>query len=138
MHAEVGQAYADAGLGREAVAEYEKAVWLCPQFADLRTKLGTLLREMNDLPRALEQYEAAVKARPHYVAARIQLGVTLLSMGDPDGAAEQWNRVLDIEPDNARAKMYLRMLASTHTPGSIPAPPPASAASPRSQPPAKG
>ena len=24
---------------------------LCPQFADLRTKLGTLLREMNDLPR---------------------------------------------------------------------------------------
>ena len=52
MHADVGQAYADAGLPREAIAEYEKAVGLCPQFADLRTRLGTLLREINELDRA--------------------------------------------------------------------------------------
>src|SRR5215831_13200649 len=71
MHAEVGQAYADAGLSREAIAEYEKAVGLCPHFADLRTKLGTLLRESNDLTRAREQYEAAVAARPTYAPARI-------------------------------------------------------------------
>jgi tetratricopeptide (TPR) repeat protein len=114
MHAEVGQAYADAGLVREAIAEYEKSVALCPQFADLRTRLGSLLREVNDLPRAREQYEAAVDARPTYVPARIQLGVTLLAMGDSDAAAEQWRRVLEIEPDNVRAKMYLRIVASTH------------------------
>jgi tetratricopeptide (TPR) repeat protein len=124
MHAEVGQAYADAGLGREAIAEYEKAVWLCPQFADLRTKLGTLLREMNDLPRAREQYEAAVNARPNYVPARIQLGVTLLSMGDSDSASEQWNKVLETEPDNPRAKMYLRMVAAARASGSVPVSPP--------------
>jgi tetratricopeptide (TPR) repeat protein len=129
MHAEVGQAYADAGLGREAISEYEKAVWLCPQFADLRTKLGTLLREMNDLPRAREQYEAAVAARPTYIPARIQLGVTLLSMGDTDAATEQWNKVLETEPDNARARMYLRMIAAARTSTSIPAAPPASQAS---------
>src|SRR5580692_10681228 len=80
MHAEVAQAYADAGLAREAIVEYERAVALCPQFADLRTKLGALLREINDLPRAREQYEAAVQARPGYVLARIQLGVTLLAL----------------------------------------------------------
>src|SRR5450755_2519815 len=62
MHAEVGQAYADAGLPREAIVEYDKAVGLCPQFADLRTRLGTLLREINELARAREQYEAAVSA----------------------------------------------------------------------------
>src|SRR5580693_6638936 len=49
MHAEVGQAYADTGLVREAIIEFEKAVGLCPQFADLRTRLGTLLREINDM-----------------------------------------------------------------------------------------
>jgi tetratricopeptide (TPR) repeat protein len=124
MHAEVGQAYADAGLVREAIAEYEKAVALCPQFADLRTRLGTLLREINDLPRAREQYEAAVAARPSYVPARIQLGVTLLSLGEPDAAAEQWRKVLEIEPENVRARMYLRMLQSTR---SQPPPPPAGA-----------
>jgi tetratricopeptide (TPR) repeat protein len=112
MHAEVGQAYADAGLVREAIAEYEKAVALCPHFADLQTRLGTLLRESNDLPRAREHYEAAVVSRPSYVPARIQLGVTLLSLGETDAAAEQWRMVLESEPDNVRAKMYLRMVAT--------------------------
>jgi tetratricopeptide (TPR) repeat protein len=112
MHAEVGQAYADAGLVHEAIAEYEKAIGLCPQFADLRTRLAGLFREINEFGRAREQYEAAVQARPNYVPARIQLGVTLLSLGDREGAAKQWNKVLEIEPDNPRAKMYLRALAS--------------------------
>ena len=122
MHAEVGQAYADAGLPREAILEYEKAVGLCPQFADLRTKLGMLLRELNELPRARHQYEAAIEARPKYVPARIQLGITLLSQGEADKAREQWDKVLELEPDNARAKMYLRMMASAST--SKPPPPP--------------
>jgi tetratricopeptide (TPR) repeat protein len=113
MHAEVGQAYADAGLVREAIGEFEKAVGLCPQFADLRTRLGTLLREINEMPRAREQYEAAVNARPSYVPARIQLGVTLLALGESDAAREQWKKVLEIEPENVRAKMYLRMMANT-------------------------
>jgi tetratricopeptide (TPR) repeat protein len=112
MHAEVGQAYADAGLPREAILEYDKAVALCPQFADLRTRLGTLLREINELARAREQYEAAVTARPSYVPARIQLGVTLLSLGESVAAGEQWRKALEIEPDNVRAKMYLRMVAA--------------------------
>ncbi|MGH7269235.1 MAG: tetratricopeptide repeat protein, partial [Polyangiaceae bacterium] len=76
MHAEVGQAYADAGLTREAIIEFEKAIGLCPEFSDLRTRLGTLLRETNDLPGARREYEAAVAARPTYAPARIQLGVT--------------------------------------------------------------
>jgi tetratricopeptide (TPR) repeat protein len=119
MHAEVGQAYADAGLVREAIAEYEKAVALCPQFADLRSRLGSLFRELNDLVRAREQYEAAVDARPSYVPARIQLGVTLLAMGDADGAGEQWRAVLELEPDNAPAKMYLRVMAAARESGTL-------------------
>jgi tetratricopeptide (TPR) repeat protein len=122
MHAEVGQAYADAGLPREAIVEYEKAVGLCPQFADLRTRLGTLLREIHDLPRAREQYEAAVNARPSYVPARIQLGVTLLSLGESGAAGEQWRRALEIEPENVPAKMYLRMVAAA-----LSSPPPSAA-----------
>jgi len=116
MHADVGQAYADAGLVREAIGEYEKAVGLCPHFADLRTKLGTLLREINDLPRAREQYEAAVKARPTYTPARVQLGVTLLALGEPEAAAEQWRKVLEAEPENVPARMYLRVVSSPPAP----------------------
>src|SRR5580658_5231688 len=109
MHAEVAQAYADAGLVREAIEQYEKAVQLCPQFADLRTKLGTLLREVSDLTRAREQYEEAIRARPSYVPARVLLGVTLLSLGQAEAAAEEWRKALEVEPDNVPARMYLRI-----------------------------
>ena len=61
-------------------------------------------------------------ARPSYVPARIQLGVTLLSLGESDAAAEQWRKVLELEPENARAKMYLRIMASARNPST---PPPA-------------
>ena len=112
MHADLATAYADFGLTREAIAELEKAVLLCPQFADLRTRLGNLLREAKDPERAKEHLLAAVHARPNYVPGRVQLGVTLLALGELDGAEEQWKRVLEIEPENTQAKMYLRVLAS--------------------------
>lgn len=110
MHADLGHAYHDAGLVREAIAEYEKATALCPQFSDLQTKLGTLLREVNDLAGARARYEAAIQHKPSYVPARLQLGVTLLALGDHKGAEEHWKHVISIEPDNSQAKMYLRML----------------------------
>jgi tetratricopeptide (TPR) repeat protein len=110
MHAEVAQAYADAGLVHDAITEYERAVRLCPQFADLRTRLGTLLRETGDLARAREQYEAALEARPSYVPARVQFGVTLLALGESDAAAEQWRAVLEQDAENVPARMYLRIL----------------------------
>ena len=110
MHADVAQAYADCGLPRQAIEELEKAVGLCPHFADLRTRLGNLLREAGEHARAKEHFEAAVGARPNYVVARVQLGVTLLALGDPNGAEESWKKALEIEPDNTQAKMYLHML----------------------------
>jgi tetratricopeptide (TPR) repeat protein len=122
MHAEIAQAYHDAGLIREAVREYEKAVGLCPHFADLQTKLGTLLRELNDLVSARKAYEAAIQAKPNYVPARLQLGVTLLSLGEPSAAEEHWKHVIALEPENSQAKMYLRMLERTRA--SVPPQPP--------------
>ncbi len=110
MHADVGQAYHDAGLVREAITEYEKATHLCPHFADLQTKLGTLLRELGDLAAARLRYEAALQSKPSYVPARLQLGVILLSLGDTAGAEEHWRHVIVLEPENTQTKMYLRML----------------------------
>ncbi len=112
MHADLAQAYADAALPHEAIGELEKAVNLCPQFADLQTKLGGLLREVNNLPRAKEHYEAALAARPNFVPALLQLGVTLLAMGDATAAEATWTKVLGLEEDNSRAKMYLRTIAA--------------------------
>ncbi len=122
MHADVGQAYHDAGLVREAIGEFEKATALCPHFADLQTKLGTLLREINDLPGARRHYEAALQSKPSYVPARLQLGVILLALGEANAAEEHWRQAIALEPENSQAKMYLRMLERTRA--TVPPPKP--------------
>jgi tetratricopeptide (TPR) repeat protein len=120
MHAALGEAYNDANLTGEAIREYEKAVRLCPDFSDLRTRLGTLLRQSGDLGRAREHYEAAVRAKPGFVQARILLGVTLLAMGELDKAEAAWNGALEHDPHSVSAKMYLRMLKSQRAQRSAP------------------
>jgi tetratricopeptide (TPR) repeat protein len=109
MHAQLAEAYNDASMTRAAVAEYEKAVLLCPDFVDIRTKLATLLRQAGELVRARDHYEVAVRTRPSYLPARILLGVTLLALGDVDAAEGQWNAALEVDPSSVSAKMYLRM-----------------------------
>lgn len=115
MHADLGQAYAEAGLLHEAIMEYENAVQLCPHFADLRTKLGQLFRNCQEFDKAKEQYEAALVERPGFVPAHMQLGMTLLALGDSTGAGEHWRRVLELEPENVQARMYLRVLDSSRS-----------------------
>src|SRR6185369_10603946 len=57
MHADLAQAYADAGCRAQAIDELKKAVDLCPTYADLQTKLGTLHRDDNNLAAARRCYE---------------------------------------------------------------------------------
>ena len=110
MHADLAQAYADAGCRAEAIEQLKKAVDLCPTYADLQTKLGTLYRDDNNLVAARRCYEAARTQNPKFVPARVLLGVTLLSLGEIEDAASEWRDVLEIEPENRSARMYLRMV----------------------------
>jgi tetratricopeptide (TPR) repeat protein len=114
MHADLGQAYADAGVVHEAIEQYQKAVSLCPSFADLRTRLGSLYRDAGDLQNARLQFQAAKDANPRFVLARVLLGVTHYSLGDSSAALAEWKAVLADDPENKSAQMYVRML---ETPG---------------------
>jgi tetratricopeptide (TPR) repeat protein len=109
MHADLGNAYVDFGLLAEATEQFETACALCPGFADLRTRLASLLRDANELERAKEHYEVALAAKPGYIPALLQLGVTLSAMGDAEGAKAQWREVLALDPTHVQARMYLRV-----------------------------
>ncbi|MFI5301672.1 MAG: tetratricopeptide repeat protein [Polyangiales bacterium] len=122
MHADVAQAYIDSGLTKDAVPELEKAVTLCPQFADLRTRLGNVYRELGDSTRARLQYEAAKKANPRYSAARVALAIVMIAAGEKSTAEEELREVLANEPEHRTAQMYLRMLTGTR-PSQLPRPP---------------
>lgn len=112
MHADVAQAYVDARMPHDAVVELEKAVSLCPEFADLRVRLGLLYRDIGDLSRARAELEVAKNINPKYVQARLALGMLLLGAGEQEAARRELEIVLELEPAHKTALMYLRLIQS--------------------------
>ena len=117
MHAEVGQAYIDAGLIHDAIPELEKAVSLCPTFADLRHRLGMLYKETGDASRARVQFEAAKQANPRFANARVALAVMMIASDEKKQAEVELQEVLALDPEHKTAQMYLRMLKGIRPPG---------------------
>lgn len=109
LHAEVAQAYVDAGMLPDALHEYRKAILLCPTFADLRLRLANLYRQMGDLDAARFELEEALDAKPAFVPAHVALGVVHLALGDKTKAMQRWREAVKLDPGNKAAAMYLRM-----------------------------
>lgn len=109
MHAEVSQAYLDAGMMQEAILELERALALCPQFIDLRAQLAALYRDSGNPERAKEQLQLVLATNDNYAPARVMLGVLLLSSGACDDAIGEFERALSSDHENRNAQMYLRL-----------------------------
>lgn len=109
MHAEVSQAYVDAGMLSDAILELERAIALCPEFVDLRTRLGMLHRDTGSVERAKEHLNAAIAHNGQYAPARVTLGVLLLSEGDHAQAIREFEAALVADGEHRSAQMYLRL-----------------------------
>lgn len=110
LHGVVARAYEELGLNPEAADEYERALALCPSFADLRTRRAAVLRAMGEQEAALRELDVAVLHAPDYARAHASRGLSLLSLGRKDEARKAWERALALEPKNRAAKVFLRML----------------------------
>lgn len=108
MHADLASVYMEANLPDEAIHEYERALALCPHFADLQTRLAHVQRELGQYEEAKKSYQKAIEINEHYLPARIHLGLLLLRSGDKKAARDQWTKALETDPDNKSARMYLK------------------------------
>lgn len=122
MHAELSQAYVDVSMIGEGIRELEKAVSLCPHFADLQTRLGVLYRDAGDQLRASSCFQAAKQANPRFVPGRLALGTLMLGAGEAEAARREFETVLEFEPDNRLAQTYLRLLQNAPRTSVPPAP----------------
>ncbi|NOZ86828.1 MAG: tetratricopeptide repeat protein [Deltaproteobacteria bacterium] len=113
MHADLAQAYLAGSCLEDALNEYDKALKICPDFVDLRTKRAVLLMDMGKSEQALEELRAVKKEKPKYLEARIQLGLALLSQGLREEAIKELEETLAFAPDYTRAKMYLDLLKNS-------------------------
>lgn len=110
MHADLGRAYAELQMFEKAIDQYREALVLAPDFVDIRTRLGQLLKDVGDIDGACRELEIAKNLRPSYVPARVSLGVAHFKGGDKESAKRSWREALDIDPENKTAAMYIRMV----------------------------
>ena len=114
-HAELGQAYAEAGARDHAIAEYRRALELGPRFHDLRYRLGRLLLEAGQVLEARDVLSALVAAHPHFVDAQAALGLSCYLSGDTAEAQRVWRECLATRPASARIEAYLSMVERART-----------------------
>lgn len=113
QHAELADAYAEAGALARAIEQYEQALELGPGFQDLRYRMARVMLEAGRPLDAREVLEEVLRHRPNFVDAEAALGLAHFLSGDAAGAREVWRACLARRPENARVEAYLAMLGRT-------------------------
>jgi tetratricopeptide (TPR) repeat protein len=110
LHATVGDAYRSADLPKEAANEYRRALGLCDNFVDIRTRLAQALSDAGHDDEAVEELRLALKTNENFIPAMLQLGLLLYGQKKLDESRKILERVLELRPEHERASGYLRML----------------------------
>jgi tetratricopeptide (TPR) repeat protein len=115
LHAELADAYREAGELREAIDSYRKALERAPGFHDIRFRLGVTLREAGLPAQAIAELKRVLRGNPAYLEASVQLGLTYWSLGRSEQAIDEWRRVAAADPTRSDAPMYLRLCRAAPT-----------------------
>jgi serine/threonine-protein kinase len=126
-HFKLANVLASKEATKEAITEYRQALQLRPNYLDARGKLaqallrdgqldsagaafqtyGWGLREVSNLPGALEALREAVRLLPKWSGARCNLSEILLATGDSDGALHEAREAVRLEPNYPYAHAVL-------------------------------
>lgn len=109
-HLRIGKIYYELRMLDEAIDEYQKALRLSPNFADIITQLGIALRDKGRYDEAIAEFNRAKQSNPRYIPARLHLGITYYSQGFFGLAEEEWREALVQDPDNSAVRTYLNFL----------------------------
>jgi tetratricopeptide (TPR) repeat protein len=114
FHYQLGDDYYKRGLFVEAVGEYQKALTLNPNYADIRNHLGIAYSAQGLIAEAIREFQYALDINPRFVDAMLNLGITLRDSGNHAEANKMFADVLKIEPVNPTAHQYLQANAHQH------------------------
>jgi predicted O-linked N-acetylglucosamine transferase (SPINDLY family) len=93
------------GLKRldEAVASYDRALALKPDYAEALLNRGLALEELKHFYEALESHDRALALKPDYAEALNNRGNTLQALGRFAEALESYDRAIALKPELAEA-----------------------------------
>jgi predicted O-linked N-acetylglucosamine transferase (SPINDLY family) len=87
----------------EALASYDKAMALRPEYAELLFNRGAVLHGMGRLEEALATYEKGVAIKPHTAEVFKNRGIALRELSRPHEALASYHKAIELKPNYPEA-----------------------------------
>jgi protein O-GlcNAc transferase len=98
-----GNVLSTRGLLTQALASYDQALRMKPEFPEALNARGVVLQRLGRHAEAVASYDLALKIRPDFAAALNNRGSALKDLRRFDQAFESYNRALALNPDFVEA-----------------------------------
>jgi tetratricopeptide (TPR) repeat protein len=106
-HNELGLVLAGRGRFDQAIAHYQKALEISPDYAETHNNLGVALAGSGQVDSAMAHYQKALEIEPNSAEIHNNLGNALAGRGQLDLAIAHYQKALEIKPDYADAHYNL-------------------------------
>src|SRR2546426_10880851 len=106
-HFNQADAFRDQGRLEEAIASYQNAVALAPDFPAAHVNLGSALAQQGRHPEALACFRRALALEPELAGAWFNLGISAYQLGDLASAKAALAKYLPAQPGDRDALMVL-------------------------------
>jgi tetratricopeptide (TPR) repeat protein len=107
-------AYNNLGLAQkslkqfhDAIASFNKAIELKPDYVDALCNLGNLLKDQSCFHEAIQSYQQALLINPNLPDAQFNLGCTLQQLNLFDRAIESYQKTLSLNPSYIQAHINI-------------------------------
>ncbi len=112
-HNNLGLALADLGRLDEAIAQYQKALEIRPNYMEAHINLGIAMGQRGRPDEVIAHYRKALEIKPGSAIAQNNLGAILVSRGRPAEAVPYYQQALKIDPDYVQARVNLASALAT-------------------------
>jgi len=100
-------AYADKGMLDQAIVQFQNALSMDPDNADLHNTIGFAYLSQGQTDAAIEHFQTALRLNPDSADAHFYLGSSYLQKGSKTMAREEFELGLTLQPDNYMARQIL-------------------------------
>jgi len=103
--AELGNAYYDADMPRQAIDAYNRALTMNPDDADVLNDQGAMFRQIGDVTQALKNFEKALAIDKYNLESLYNTGyIYAFDLNNIDRALTFWRRYLELDSTSETAR----------------------------------